>query len=193
MYLDVRIGYSRMFQGIYDAGTKYGAIAEQLGIPNANAGGAAPGLSTITIAGMTGLGDGAGSLQKVNNNWQIAPTLSWVRGRHEWKFGYDYMSRRFAFHSPGAPSGAFTFNGNYANFGLADFLFGRPINSRYDQTGAPSIFSSTTAVTSFIGQYPGTVGNRNIVRSTISRNAGTRRPCQKAVASTPMAIKISHQ
>lgn len=134
MYLDARIGYSRMFQGIYDAGTKYGAIAEQLGIPNANAGGAAPGLSTITIAGMTGLGDGAGSLQKVNNNWQIAPTLSWVRGRHEWKLGYDYMSRRFAFHSPGAPSGAFTFNGNYASFGLADFLFGRPINSRYDST-----------------------------------------------------------
>lgn len=133
-YLDVRIGYSRMFQGIYDAGTKYGAIAEQLGIPNANAGGAAPGLSTTNIAGMTGLGDGAGSLQKVNNNWEIGPTFSWVTSRHEIKFGYNWMSRRFAFHSPGAPSGQFTFNGNYTSFGLADFLFGRPINSRYDAT-----------------------------------------------------------
>src|SRR6478735_9044452 len=66
-YYDLHVGYSRMFQGIYDSGTKYGSISEQLGILNANAGGAAPGLSTTTISGMTGLGDGAGSLQKVNN------------------------------------------------------------------------------------------------------------------------------
>jgi hypothetical protein len=133
-YYDLRVGYSRMFQGIYDSGTRYGAIAEQLGILNANAGGAAPGLSTTSITGMTGLGDGAGSLQKVNNNWEIDQAFSWVRGRHELKFGFDYMSRRFAFHSPGAPSGSFTFSGIYSGFGLADFLFGRPINSRFDAT-----------------------------------------------------------
>ncbi len=34
----------------------------------------------------------------------------------------------------------------------------------YDQTGTPSIFRSTTALSSFMGQYPGTVGVRNIVR-----------------------------
>ena len=107
-YYDLHVGYSRMFQGIYDSGTKYGSIAEQLGILNANAGGAAPGLSTTNITGMTGLGDGAGSLQKVNNNWEIDQAFSWVRNRHELKFGFDYMSRRFAFHSPGAPSGQFT-------------------------------------------------------------------------------------
>jgi carboxypeptidase family protein len=133
-YYDMHIGYSRMIQGIYDSGTKYGAIAESLGIPNANAGGAAPGLSTTNITGMTGLGDGAGSLQKVNNNWEIDQAVSWVHNRHELKFGFDYMSRRFAFHSPGAPSGQFTFSGVYTGFGLADFLFGRPINSRYDAT-----------------------------------------------------------
>ena len=133
-YYDLRLGYSRMFQGIYDSGTKYGAIAEQLGILNANNGGAAPGLSTTSITGMTGLGDGAGSLQKINNNWEIDQAFSWVRGRHELKFGFDYMSRRFAFHSPGAPSGSFTFSGIYSGFGLADFLLGRPINSRFDVT-----------------------------------------------------------
>jgi len=133
-YYDLRIGYSRMFQGIYDSGTKFGAISESLGIPNANAGGAAPGLSTTNITGMTGLGDGAGSLQKVNNNWEIDQAFGWVRDRHELKFGFNYMSRRFAFHSPGAPSGQFTFSGVYTGFGLADFLFGRPINSRFDAT-----------------------------------------------------------
>ncbi len=133
-YYDLRVGYSRMFQGIYDSGTKYGSIAEQLGILNANSGGAAPGLSTTNITGMTGLGDGAGSLQKVNNNWEIDQAFSWVRNRHELKFGFDYMSRRFAFYSPGSPSGSFTFSGVYSGFGLADFLFGRPINSRFDST-----------------------------------------------------------
>jgi hypothetical protein len=133
-YYDLRIGFSRMTQGIYDSGTNYGAIAEKLGIPNANAGGAAPGLSTTNITGLTGLGDGAGSLQKVNNNWEIDQTLSWVHDRHEFKFGFDYMSRRFAFFSPGAPTGQFTFGGNYTGFGFADFLFGRPISSRYDAT-----------------------------------------------------------
>jgi hypothetical protein len=134
LYYDLRIGYSRMLQGIYDSGTKYGAIAEQLGILNANAGGAAPGLSTTNITGMTGLGDGAGSLQKINNNWEIDQAVSWVHSRHEIKAGFDYMSRRFAFHSPGAPSGQFTFSGVYSGFGMADFLFGRPINSRFDST-----------------------------------------------------------
>ena len=131
-YYEFRVGYSRMRQGIYDAGTKYGNIAEQLGIRNANGGGAAPGLTTTNITGMTGLGDGAGSLLKVNNNWEIDNAFSWVRNRHELKFGFDWMSRRFAFFSPGAPTGQLTFSGIYSGFGLGDFLLGNPITSRLD-------------------------------------------------------------
>ncbi|MBI2686031.1 MAG: TonB-dependent receptor [Acidobacteria bacterium] len=133
-YYEIRAGYARMFQGIYDSGTKYGNIAEQLGIPNANGGGAAPGLTTTNITGMTGLGDGSGSLLKVNNNWELDQAFSWVHDRHELKFGFDWMSRRFAFYSPGAPTGQYTFSGIYSNFGLADFLFGNPISSRLDVT-----------------------------------------------------------
>jgi hypothetical protein len=133
-YYELRVGYSRMLQGIYDSGTMYGSIAEELGIPNANSNGSTPGLTTTNITGMTGLGDGAGSLQKVNNNWEIDQAFSLVRNRHDLKFGFDYLSRRFAFYSPGAPNGQFTFSGIYSNFGLADFLFGNPISSRMDVT-----------------------------------------------------------
>ncbi len=133
-YYEMRLGYARMFQGIYDALSNRLTFAEELGIPNANGGGAAGGLSTTTISGMTGLGDGAGSLQKVNNNYELDNAFSWVVDRHEFKFGFDVMSRRFAFHSPGAPVGAFNFSGVYTGFGLADFLFGRPITSRLDVT-----------------------------------------------------------
>jgi hypothetical protein len=133
-YYELRIGYSRMIQAIIDSDTKFPTIAEELGIPNANAHGAAPGLSTTNITGMTGLGDGAGSLQKINNNWEIDNAFSWVHDRHEVKFGYDFMSRRFAFFSPGSPVGQFNFTGVYSGFGLADFLLGRPITSRLDVT-----------------------------------------------------------
>src|SRR6185436_10522386 len=34
----------------------------------------------------------------------------------------------------------------------------------YDQTGNPSLFRNTAAYQSFMGQYPGTVGTRGIVR-----------------------------
>jgi hypothetical protein len=34
----------------------------------------------------------------------------------------------------------------------------------YDQTGNPSLFRNTNAYQSFMGQYPGTVGTRGIVR-----------------------------
>ena len=124
-----------MFQGIYDSGTKYGNIAEQLGIPNANGGGAAPGLTTTNITGMTGLGDGAGSLQKVNNNWEIDQAFSWVRNRHELKFGFDYMSRRFAFYSPGAPNGTIHFQRHLLRISAWRISSsGSPINSRLDVT-----------------------------------------------------------
>lgn len=133
-YYELRIGYSRMFQGIYDSGTNYPTLAEDLGIPNANLGGSVPGFTTTNITGMTGLGDGAGSLQKVNNNWEIDHAFSWVHSKHELKFGFDIMSRRFAFHSPGAPNGQYTFSGVYSGFGMGDFLLGRPISSRLDST-----------------------------------------------------------
>ncbi len=134
MYYEARVGYSRMFQGIYDSDSVHPTLAEDLGIPNANGHGAAGGLSTTSITGFTGLGDGSGSLQKVNNMWEIDQAFSKVHDRHELKFGFDYSSRRFAFHSPGAPSGAFSFNAVYTGYGMADFLFGRPISSRLDVT-----------------------------------------------------------
>jgi hypothetical protein len=39
-----------------------------------------------------------------------------------------------------------------------------PAKAHFDQTGAPSIFANTSAVNNFVGQYPGTVGTRGIVR-----------------------------
>jgi hypothetical protein len=83
-----------------------------------------PGFTNITITGNVGLGDGSGSLEKINNNWEVDQAFTWVKGNHELKFGFDWMSRRFAFSSPTYPNGTYSFNGAYTGYGLTDFLFG---------------------------------------------------------------------
>ena len=50
-------------------------------------GGAAGGLTNISISGTVGLGDGSGTLFKYNTNYEYDQALSWVRGRHQFKFG----------------------------------------------------------------------------------------------------------
>ncbi|MES1256917.1 MAG: TonB-dependent receptor [Acidobacteriota bacterium] len=132
-YYQARVGYSRLVEDIVDFDTTRGNLAEQLGIPNANAGGV-PGLTNFSISGNVGLGDGNGNVKKVNNLWQVDQAFTWVRSSHELTFGFNWMSTRFAFLTPPHPNGTFTFNGSYTGYGLADFLYGRPISSQLDVT-----------------------------------------------------------
>ena len=133
-YYDARVALSRMIEYINDADLEQKTLAESLGIPNANSGGSAGGLTNISITGTVGLGDGSGSLAKVNNDYQFSQALSWVKGSHELKFGADIMSRRFSFFSPTYPVGQMVFSGVYSGYGLSDFMFGHPISSDIDIT-----------------------------------------------------------
>jgi hypothetical protein len=132
-YYEFRVGYSRLVEAIIDADTAYGKLAEKLGIPNADESGAL-GLTNFSISGNAGLGDGNGNVNKVNNLWEVDQALSWVHGSHELKFGFNWMSTRFAFYTPPHPAGTYSFNGSYTGYGLADFLYGRPISSQLDVT-----------------------------------------------------------
>lgn len=143
MYYEARVGFTRMYEAIIDQLYSQKTLAESLGIPNANGGGAAGGLTNISITGTVGLGDGSGTLYKYNTNYEYDQALSWVRGKHELKFGGDVMSRRFAFLSPTWPVGTMSFTGVYTNnpasptgtgYGLGDFLLGHPITSQIDIT-----------------------------------------------------------
>lgn len=130
-YYQARVGYSRLVENIVDFDTTRGNLGEQFGIPNANAGGA-PGLTNFSISGTVGLGDGNGNIKKVNNLWQVDQAFSWVKGSHEFTAGANWMSTRFAFLTPAHPNGTYAFNGSYTGYGLADFLYGRPISSQLD-------------------------------------------------------------
>jgi hypothetical protein len=149
MYYEARIGFTRMYEAIIDALYSQKILAESMGIPNANGGGAAGGLTNISISGTVGLGDGSGTLFKYNTNYEYGQAFSWVKGKHELKFGADLMSRRFAFFSPTWPVGTMSFNGVYTGYGLADFLLGHPISSQIDIT---RFFSLHRWVPSFYAQ-----------------------------------------
>jgi Carboxypeptidase regulatory-like domain len=109
--------------------------SDQLGIPNANRSTDpnSTGLTNIDIAGFTPLGDSEFLPEHVFENiFQIADTLTWIRGRHSLKFGVDFRRQQRNFYQVTAPRGFFDFGGVYTNDlttanggnGLADLLFG---------------------------------------------------------------------
>lgn len=118
-------------------------LGTQLGIPNVNRPGYpnSYGLTNIDIAGFTPLGDSQWLPEHVFENiYQIADTMTWIRGRHSMKFGVDFRRQQRNFFQLSNPRGYFNFNGGYtsdlatANGGnaLADVLLGVPISNEQD-------------------------------------------------------------
>ena len=116
---------------------------DQLGIPNANrtTDPNSTGLTNIDIAGFTPLGDSLYLPEHAFENiYQIADTLTWIRGRHSLKFGIDFRRQQRNFYQVTAPRGFFDFGGVYTNDlstanggnGLADLLLGIPDANEQD-------------------------------------------------------------
>ncbi len=117
--------------------------SDQLGIPNANRSTDpnSTGLTNIDIAGFTPLGDSLYLPEHAFENiYQIADTLTWIRGRHSLKFGVDFRRQQRNFYQVTAPRGFFDFGGVYTNDlstanggnGLADALLGIPDANEQD-------------------------------------------------------------
>ncbi|MEO5742525.1 MAG: TonB-dependent receptor, partial [Vicinamibacterales bacterium] len=139
LLLDAKGGFSR-----YDAGTltsNYGLnVSQQMGIPGINVEGDldSSGLSRITIAGFTELGD-AGFIPLIiaNDLWQGLSTLTYIKGAHTLKVGVDVKHRAVVAQQSASARGLFAFNANFtSNAGAAgtghpyaSFLLGYPSSS----------------------------------------------------------------
>jgi hypothetical protein len=130
-YYEARFGYSRLVEQILTKGYLLGNVAEKYGIANANAGNT-PGFTNMVISNNATLGDGNGNLTKVENLWEFDQAFTYLKGRHEIKGGANYISTEFAFFSPAHPNGTMNFSGAYTGYGLADFLYGKPVSSQLD-------------------------------------------------------------
>lgn len=56
----------------------------------------------------------------------VDPTVTWVKGKHTFKFGGDFHHFFTNFGNGQGPRGTFTFNGEWTGNPLADLLFGYP-------------------------------------------------------------------
>jgi len=98
-----------------------------INLPNANS--RAAGLTTIAVTGYfdgaTRLGDPFRILLgRVNEVFQFANEVTWLRGRHSWKFGVDLRRDRIKMDLVQRPNGSIILSGAITGNGAADFLLG---------------------------------------------------------------------
>jgi hypothetical protein len=130
---EARFGYNRFFNSIGTYLAFNTDVVSQIGIPNFPGG--APvtwGIPNVTLIGYSSIGDSTeGPYANNNNTLQFVDNLSWVRGKHAFRFGaeftrqnYDQVGNQFA-------RGQFTFQANATlsptltgGDTFADFLLG---------------------------------------------------------------------
>lgn len=81
----------------------------------------------------------------INSNFQINENLTWKKGKHTMKFGFDWRKLRLTagwYSTTGDDYGDFWFNGQYTGYDFADFLLGIPYYSYVTHT-APLIDGRT--------------------------------------------------
>ena len=139
LFLDGVIGYQRMDQEV--TGTDYGKdFASTLGIPGL--GGptmAEKGFPNVTITSYQGTGvPNWMPAYRTEESYTMSHNLTWMRGAHTLRFGFDGVNHRMTHFQPelgAGPRGAFDFNGNMTSLkggasasnynAYADFLLGQ--------------------------------------------------------------------
>ncbi|HXB74525.1 MAG TPA: TonB-dependent receptor [Candidatus Acidoferrales bacterium] len=145
---EARFGYNRFFNSIGTYLAFNTDVVSQIGIPNFPGG--APvtwGIPNVTLIGYSSIGDSTeGPYANNNNTMQFVNNLSWVRGKHAFRFGgeftrqnYDQVGNQFA-------RGQFTFQGNSTlsptltgGDTFADFLLG----TMYQSEAAVAVANAT--------------------------------------------------
>lgn len=79
------------------------------------------GAVSVDVGGNFTLGSGF-TTRFLNTNWQFKDSLNWIKGRHNFKFGYELLHLNFRQIFIGSPG--FSFNGARSGDPTADFLLG---------------------------------------------------------------------
>jgi len=127
---DARFGFNRDYAHSDPIGVTLGkSVAPDFGLNGIPVTGATAGLPPIEITGLQRLGTSPWRPQyQISQAWNLVDNLSWLRGSHSFKFGYQYLRRTNNFVDIRAPQGELQINGIYTyannNMGLPDFLLG---------------------------------------------------------------------
>ena len=111
------------------------------------------------------------------NRWQLADTLTWLRGPHKIKGGFDFQFDNIYNLFPGFFSGAYTFRS------LASFAGGRPTGAQeFYQQNFPGPGTSGPETRPNIREYSFFVQDEWKPRSELTINAGLRYDLMKTAA-----------
>lgn len=126
---ELRGGFSRDYAHSDPIGLEAGkSLAEQYGLTGVPQGASAEGIPPININGLVRLGSSPWRPQyQISQVWQLLDSLSWLKGGHSIKVGYDYTHTSDNFQDIRSPQGEISVNGIYTaggSFGLPDFLLG---------------------------------------------------------------------
>jgi hypothetical protein len=127
---DFRIGYHRIdFDSLnnftIDGDTTAGS---DLGIPgfDGDVKYDNPGIPSIGITAFSGLGNGGTNWYQFDTTFQMSNVLSWTKGTHNIRTGFDLRKMATGRRAANSPRGAFNFNGQMTGYSVADFMTGVP-------------------------------------------------------------------
>jgi hypothetical protein len=122
---DTRIGFNRVSAGVFPE--EGSTVNRNVGLPEPWSNPRDAGLSLITVSGYSPIGHEYNNPQSsTTNTFHIADTLTWTRGNHLVKAGFDSrLIRQDAFRDVQA-RGSLTFTGAFTGSPLVDLLSGLP-------------------------------------------------------------------
>lgn len=113
---EARFGYSRFFNALTAIGAFQTNYVSQLNLPNLAPGPPVTwGIPNVTFSGdgFSGFGDNSdGPYQNSNNTTQFIDNLSWNKGTHSFKFGFEYDRQNFNQFGNQYTRGQYQFNAN---------------------------------------------------------------------------------
>lgn len=111
--------------------TRSGVSPADLGFSYTATEATALGMPLVQLSGLFTAGDaGQAFTQIARNNYQFNDNLTWIRGRHSLKMGFDFQRSQIFLVFPNRPNGDFTINGSASGNVTADFLLGRAAQFR---------------------------------------------------------------
>jgi carboxypeptidase family protein len=150
---EARFGYSRFFNALTALGAFSTNYVQQLNLPNLAAGPPVTwGIPSVSLAGYSGFGDNSdGPFQNSNNTAQFIDNLSWIKGKHTFKFGFEYDRQNFNQFGNQYSRGQYSFQPNAtrsaSNTGgdsFAEFLLGDIYQSTVAVSAANVLFHRNT-------------------------------------------------
>ncbi len=152
--------------------------AEEFGLLNLTPASTAYGLPQITVAGLSTIGANAFQPSGPRENlFHLSDDVSWIRGRHSMKFGFDGRYYRPAALVQQTPNSILTFENRFTNntgvagsgHAVADLLLGHPYTGRATQ------FAESNGWVSLKYYYSGLYWQDDFrIGSKLTMNAGLR-------------------